>query len=124
MTIECAKYIVKLTHVDANCRLNVEEELQFIEDERIVIEKTSKYYNPDVHDPYSRTLVYNRKHMLQAVLKGEEDTKCRCPPRLAGSNWPYFQDNTVFGEDAHQAIDVCCFNLSPLSSHNRSMMIR
>jgi hypothetical protein len=113
LTIECARHSVKLDSVSSSCRLAPEEELQLLESDFIVLSSSSKEFNKDVHDEYSMALCYNRQQVLRAQLqqlpKAGADgvtVACRAPPRALSTSWPYYQDNTVFGENYLQMREV------------------
>lgn len=113
LTIECARHSVKLDSVSSSCRMAAEEELQLLESDFIVLSSSSKEYNKEVHDEYSMALCYNRQQVLRAQLqelsKDRPDgvvVSCRAPPRALSTSWPYYQDNTVFGENYLQMREV------------------
>jgi thioredoxin-like negative regulator of GroEL len=110
LTIECAKHTVKLGAVSSSCRLAPQEELQLLESENVVTSSSSPKYNPEKHSEYSMALCFNRQQLLRGVLKREPvdsiDVSCRIPPRAMSSNWPYYQDNTVFGENYSQMTEI------------------
>jgi hypothetical protein len=127
---------VKRDCVSSSCRLAPEEELQLLESELVVTSEDCPAYRPELHDPYSVTLCFNRQQQLRAfarlkaagdkqaltagsgadtstdteALSGIEveavEVECRVPPRDPCTNWPYYMDNTVFGEDYAQMVDV------------------
>jgi hypothetical protein len=55
-------------------------------------------------------LFIHRQQILRSQLQSDRPTvsevKCRIPPRNLSSNWPYYQDNTVFGQDYRGLLDV------------------
>ena len=112
LTIECARYIVKTDSVSSSCRLSLQEELQLLEADAIVLSSSSKLYNQDIHDEYSMAICYNRLQMLRVLLHHDSsatdsaEVKCRVPPRILTTNWPYYQDNTVFGESYSGLKDI------------------
>ena len=100
-------------------------------------------YDPQIHDPYSVTLVKNRLYALRTLLQhasnqnenenengaaddadkisdtsavaatslradrdGKAMAPCFAPPRIMGSFWPYFVDNTVLGEVYQKTAEV------------------
>lgn len=98
LTLQCARYIIKLSHVSASCRISLEEELQLLETEdAIAYEVTSPAYRALLHTPYVRALVRNRQQALSGSLNGKDKVSCYAPPRTPLTNWPYYVDNTVFG---------------------------
>lgn len=113
LTIECARHSVKLDCVSSSCRMAAEEELQLLESDFIVLSSSSKDYDKDKHDEYTMALCYNRQQVLRAQLQqlpsaGPEgvSVSCRAPPRALSTSWPYYQDNTVFGENYMQMREV------------------
>ncbi len=111
----------------------LEEELQLLESDFMVLSSDSPKYDADVHDEYMMALCYNRLHQLRAILGapsalGEggmtsddtdsEDTevKCKAPLRSASSNWPYYVDNTVFGENYAKMLEIVTPNGDEASS--------
>lgn len=108
LTNELASYISKLPHVSATCFICEQEELQLLSSESVVMDDQSPKYKPEVHDIYSMTLVKNRMHQLRTILAhgGSGEAPCFAPPRAPSSGWPWYQDNTVFGEQYNEAIDV------------------
>lgn len=100
ITLEAARYVAKLLRISSDCRIPIREELQILESDQIVLSSESTLHKPDDHDEYSMALCFNRKHYLKAILTNSELDKVPfiLPPRALTSNWPYYQDNTVFGE--------------------------
>jgi thioredoxin 1 len=87
--------------VSSQCRLSPREELQILESEFVVTSTDAPKYKPEIHDEFSMAICFNRNHYLKArLLTPREQVKVpfRLPARLITSNWPYYQDNTVFGE--------------------------
>lgn len=121
LTIECARHSVKLDSISSSCRMAAEEELQLLESKGVISSSSHPNYNKDVHDHYSLALCYNRKQFLRAQVRrsaGPAATagavkdadavkiKVRAPPRALITNWPYYQDNTVFGENYMNMKDI------------------
>ena len=108
LTNELASYISKLPHVSATCFISEREELQLLSCDAVVLDDQSPKYKPELHEIYSMTLVKNRMHQLRAALnqKDAKEAQCFAPPRAPTSGWPWYQDNTVFGEQYNEAIDV------------------
>jgi thiol-disulfide isomerase/thioredoxin len=119
LTVEFAKYIIKLDQIATTCVLSEEEELQLLETDKMVYDENHIDYDFMTHTPYYITLVKNRLHSLRAVLgeggsggiltvgSGQEggDTGPKAqdcdvfhPPREIGSQWCYYQDNTALGQ--------------------------
>lgn len=121
LTVECSRYILKLTSVSSSCRLALAEELQLLDSERVVMDKESKDYQEKVHSDYIMCLCYNRQQQIRAILsrgaafvgilqggEGSDQSEilCRAPPRLLTSSWPFYMDNTVFGEHYKQMLEI------------------
>lgn len=113
LTIECSRYIAKLDYVSSSCRVSQVEELQLLDSVYVATSKSSPAYIKEIHKEFDMALCYNRQHQLRALTRtaGEEDAgytgvPCRVPPRTLTSNWPYYQDNTVFGETYLQMKDI------------------
>jgi hypothetical protein len=112
LTLECSKYITKLEQVSSSCKLALQEELQLLESDKVCKSTSDPIYNPRLHSDYAMALCYNRQQLLRALLNRQQDdvapadVQCRVPPREISSNWPYYQDNTVFGENYAQMLDI------------------
>lgn len=111
LTIECARHLVKLDSVSSTCRLTPHEELQLLESEFVATSITSPAYDKEKHDEYVMALCFNRQQLLRGLLQtnnggGSLTVECRAPAREMTSNWPYYQDNTVFGENYKQMIEI------------------
>lgn len=103
LTLQSSYHILKLDSVSSFCRLSPREELQILESELIVTSPQSPKYNKDVHDEYCMAVVFNRLNYLTAQVHNLDRSKdmevlCTIPARSVGTNWPYYQDNTIFGE--------------------------
>ena len=87
-----------------------------LESDFIATSTDSPSYDHDIHGEYAMALCYNRLHQLRAILTAEPsetaltsddtdsedyaiDVHCKAPLRATSSNWPYYIDNTVFGEN-------------------------
>jgi len=107
LTLQCARYINKLSHVSASCRISLEEELQLLETEdAIAYEVGSPAYRSGVHTPYVRAIFRNRQQALAGQLSGKDKVSCYAPPRVPLTNWPYYVDNTVFGVVYEEMIEI------------------
>jgi len=114
LTTQCARYIVKLPHVSASCRLAESMELQLLETDSIIVtNEKHPLFSKDIHTEFNMVLVKNRFHALQTFLgdQGEQETqdlqiKCWIPTRIPTSNWPYQMDKSLFGETYHEALSV------------------
>ena len=106
LTTELASYIAKVDHVSASCLISEQEELQLLSTDLVVLDDQSPKYKAEIHDKYSITLAKNRLHQLRSLLDGAYECACFAPPRPPSSAWPWYQDNSVFGEQYNEAIDV------------------
>jgi len=110
LTLECAKYAAKIDSVSCSCQLAPAEEAQLLDSDLVVTSSDAPAFDPKIHDEYSMAVCFNRKSMLNALLNpgGSPDAEipCRVPPRLLSSNWPYYQDNTVFGANYLQMKEI------------------
>lgn len=129
LTYEASGYVTKMTHVSAECRISRSEELQLLSDETVVVDRLSpKYADLDIYgnkyDLYRCTLVKNRKSMLDVLAdasassfssssddssSADESFKAKCwvpPGEITSGMWPYYQDNTVFGEKYNEVVSV------------------
>lgn len=103
LTIESARHIVKLDSVRSVCRLSPREELQILECEYVVTSTQSPHYDATIYDEYSMALCFNRLHYLKAQVfnyspRQGVEIPCTIPARSVSSNWPFYQDNSIFGE--------------------------
>jgi thiol-disulfide isomerase/thioredoxin len=126
LTIESARHIVKLDSVTSSCRLAPEEELQLLESDFVVTSTDCPKYDEKIHDDYSMALCYNRKHQLRAQMDLRSNLSvegivvpCKVPPRTLLTNWPYYQDNTVFGENYAQMVEIVSADEGELSWTNQ-----
>jgi thiol-disulfide isomerase/thioredoxin len=127
LTIESARHIVKLDSVTSSCRLAPEEELQLLESDFVVTSTDCPKYDEKMHDEYSMALCYNRKHQLRTQMDLRTNptasegivVPCKVPPRTLLTNWPYYQDNTVFGENYAQMVEIVSADEGELSWTNQ-----
>jgi hypothetical protein len=107
LTLQCARYISKLPHVSASCRISYEEELQLLETEgAIAYDTKSPNYRKGLHTPYVRALVRNRQQVLRGLVEEKDEISCYAPPRVPLTNWPYYMDNTVFGVVYEEMVEI------------------
>ncbi|MGB1593584.1 MAG: hypothetical protein ACPIOQ_12605, partial [Promethearchaeia archaeon] len=131
LTMELASYIQKSSHVSATCQISFEEELQLLSSSEVVTDESSPKFKPDTHEPYMLALVKNRLFYLKArassirpgsgrensgtmtawTASGVEvmeavEAQCFAPPRAITDGWPYRVDNSIFGEEYSQAIEI------------------
>lgn len=107
LTLQMCRYVTKLSHVSAGCRISLEEELQLLESEgAIAYEPSSPAYRKHLHTPFVRAVVRNRQQALAGGSGGGGGlVSCYAPSRVPLSNWPNYVDNTVFGvvyEEMHE----------------------
>jgi thiol-disulfide isomerase/thioredoxin len=106
LTNQLASYIAKKDHVSATCLISEQEELQLLSSDLVVSDDQSPKYKAELHHKYSLALVKNRLHQLRSILDGVAEAACFAPPRPPSSAWPWYQDNSVFGEQYNEAVDV------------------
>eukprot|EP01038_Epipyxis_sp_PR26KG_P004458 gene4458-6304_t len=111
LTSNCAKYIIKLDCVSSCCQLTLAEELQLLESNSVATSLTSVSYNEELHDSYMLSVCFNRMNYLSAMLNSQskelsQEIPCSVPNRLISNNWPYYQDNTLFGEKYAQMLSI------------------
>uniref|UniRef100_A0A6S8D826 ubiquitinyl hydrolase 1 n=1 Tax=Aureoumbra lagunensis TaxID=44058 RepID=A0A6S8D826_9STRA len=109
LTTEMAKYIAKLDHVSATCRLPASHELRLLESEKIALDEDDPIYDPDLgHEPHALALNKNRRNALRAALQGEDRAECVVPPRekMNETPWPLYTDETCFGIAYSEMRDV------------------
>ena len=136
LTINQFRYSVRLGHISCECRMTKEEELQLLHSESMVFGSESPAYNRQIHTIYKTTIVKNRLTSLSAqaaaahaaTAAGVTNTNTNTglvgvpnngsngsrtalarvwhPPRNLGTSWPYYQDNTVFGERYNEVLRV------------------
>lgn len=113
LTVECARYAVKVDRVSTSCRLFPQEECQLLDCDKVATSDTSPAYKKEIHSEYDMSLCYNRQQLLRALLQhgtktssASLDVSCRAPSRYLSSNWPYYQDNTVFGENYAKMVEI------------------
>jgi hypothetical protein len=108
LTTECARYVLKQDSVSSTCRLPLDEELQLLESPMIALSVDSKSYNSELHEEYMMALCYNRLHLLRGIHEVEDNDKISCvtPARVVTSNWPFYKDNSIFGENYESMVEV------------------
>jgi thiol-disulfide isomerase/thioredoxin len=110
LTTECARYSVKLDSISSNCKLSISEELQILESDLIVTSTSHPKFDKDIHDEYSMALCFNRRSYLRSIVNHETSASCKVPPRALLTNWPYYQDNTVFGYNYQSMKEISSAN--------------
>ena len=95
LTYEACRYVSKMTHVSAECRISRSEELQLLCDDSIVIDRMSPNYASGTmwntpYDLYDCTIVKNRKRALEVLLLNDGttgDTSDTDPPQVLAQCW-------------------------------------
>ncbi len=115
LALECAWLASKLDCVSSECRLAPEEEFQIMDFDEVVTAIGSDTYDAEKYSNYLASQFYNRKKRLLAEIsasRGSESSlqklivECKCPTRNLLSNWQYYQDNTIFGENYAKMVEV------------------
>lgn len=74
-----------------------------MESDLVVLTSSHSTYKKEIHNEYIMALCFNRQQQLRSILKknliDSDEVACRLPSRAMPSNWPYYQDNSVFGEN-------------------------
>jgi hypothetical protein len=91
LTVQASRYVTKLNHVSAVCRLTLPEELMLLE--TCVCDTTDPgFLDPETGLPryteYEITIVKNRKFYLRALLAGQDLAETFVPRRESGTRWP------------------------------------
>lgn len=91
LTRQCSRYIQKLPHISAVCRISHAEELELLE--TCVCDSSDvRFFDPRTGKPrytlHEVTIVKNRKYYLRALLAGKTSAETFLVPRGAGTNWP------------------------------------
>ena len=73
LTKEATGYVTKLSHVSANCRLSLKEELQLLESGKVVLDEWNPAWDPLLYTLYQVTLLRNRARTLAVWLKDIEE---------------------------------------------------
>ena len=118
LTRELSSYIEKSSHVSVTCRISREEELQLLSSPDVILDESSPKYR--FYRPYHPVLVKNRLNYLRARLLSrpegagsllgtggdEAEVKCFTPPRKITDGWPWYQDNSIFGEEYNRSVEI------------------
>ncbi|KAJ8602501.1 hypothetical protein CTAYLR_001253 [Chrysophaeum taylorii] len=99
LSLEMARYVAKIDHVSAECRLPATDELRLLESEAIALDEDSPAYDPRAgHTAYALATCKNRRNTLRAALRGDVEAECVVPPRdVATESWTLYTDETCFG---------------------------
>lgn len=99
LTTECSRYIAKIDHVSAECRLAATDELRLLESNVIALDEESPAFDPRAgHEPWSLALCHNRRNTLRAAIQGESAANCVVPPREKSNDpWVLYTDECIFG---------------------------
>ena len=118
LTDNQSRLTVKAEHVSVECRVSREEELQLLSSDRMVTAPDNRWYNPKIHTQYRMIIVKNRLAALATIASRQSPSarpgsgvvmgraRCWMPQREPHSNWPTYQDNTVFGESHNEVVNV------------------
>jgi hypothetical protein len=87
LTVQMSRYIIKLGHVSAVCRIPVHEEFELLQ-QCVCEESDPRYIDPRTGKPrytlYEITLVKNRRFYIEALLNKETIAQTFVVPRLRG----------------------------------------
>jgi thiol-disulfide isomerase/thioredoxin len=92
LTTEMQRYIRKLTHVTAGCRLSHEEELMLLK--HCVCDPADNKFNPKIHTVFGVLVNKNRRSQLRAKAAGKDECSIEVPPTPKGRPWVYEWDDT------------------------------
>ncbi|KAH8067982.1 hypothetical protein JL721_7202 [Aureococcus anophagefferens] len=109
LTTELSRYVAKLPHVGACCRLALRDELRLLESPKCAVDEDSAAYSPADrgHEPHMLALCHNRRSFLRALAAGEKTCAVATPPRERTSDgWPLYADETCFGMSYAEAADA------------------
>ena len=90
LTQEMSRYITKLSHVSAQCRLSHRDEQQLIGG--CILSLSDPRYDPETMYEYFITLVANRAFYLSALLASRSECAVCVPGRSVGGKWVYHND--------------------------------
>ena len=106
LTMEAASCVVKLKHISATCKVELEEELQLLESDHILTDET-KLKTPPQYRLYPIFMLKNRLSSLRALLnQGKSESQCFVPPREVAPSSVYYLDKTLLGEQYNKVIEV------------------
>jgi thiol-disulfide isomerase/thioredoxin len=91
LTTEMQRYIRKLTHVTAGCRLSHEEELMLLK--HCVCDPADSKFNPPRHTVFGVLVNKNRRSQLRAKAAGKDECSTEVPPTPKGRPWMYEWDD-------------------------------
>jgi hypothetical protein len=97
------RYIVKLAHVSANCRLSHDEELILLK--HCVCDPADANFLPDVHTVYQVLVNKNRRSMLRAQAAGKHQCAVELPPTPSSRPWMYEWDSAGL-DSSDAAVDA------------------
>lgn len=112
LTTECSRYIAKIDHVSAECRLAATDELRLLESNLVAVDEESSAYDPRAgHEPWSLALCRNRRNTLRAATQGEAEAECVLPPREKSNDpWVLYTDECIFGISYAEMHDARSFS--------------
>ena len=82
LTTEMQRYIRKLTHVSAGCRLSHDEELMLLK--HCVCDSADNKFNPKIHTVFGVTINKTRRSQLHAKAAGKDQCSIEVPPMPKG----------------------------------------
>jgi thiol-disulfide isomerase/thioredoxin len=107
LTTEMQRYVRKLTHVTAGCRLSHEEELMLLK--HCVCDPADSKFNPSMHTVFGVLVNKNRRSQLRAKAAGKDECSIEVPPTPKGRPWMYEWDDTGLDISAAE-LDVLVAN--------------
>ena len=121
LTVQASRYVSKLSHISAVCRLELHEELSLLE-ECVCDSSDPRFYNEEGKPRYSLyevTLVKNRKHYLRALLQGQGSAEVWTVPRAQSSRWPVARNLAalMMDESSFYSIEVSYSSPAQMSGH-------
>ena len=90
VTHTMSRYISKLSHVSAHCRMTHAEELQLTQD--CILSLSDPRFDPETMKEFDIVLVGNRASYLTALLAGQTSCAVTVPGRAIGGRWTHHVD--------------------------------
>jgi len=120
LTCEMQRYITKLMHVSASCRLSHEEELMLLK--HCVCDACDAKFSAKIHSVYRVLVVKNRRSWLRATAAGKDECSVEVPPTPMSHPWIYQWDDhglDISEPGLHALIENC--DLARAYKHQRTM---